>query len=127
MSRFAAFAAAGIVSIAAAASGGCGAGTDGSPGEDPPVGPGQVVVAAAGDFGLEPPAVATLDAIGVADPDLVLGLGDLSYAGPGSEDQFCDLVGSTVGMETPFELISGNHEEDTGGDGRIKSFARCLP
>jgi Calcineurin-like phosphoesterase len=90
-------------------------------------GGGPLTVAAAGDFGIEAPGRATLEAMARAKPDLDLALGDLSYAGPGSEERFCRLVRSKVGPSVPFEIVSGNHEEDTGGDGRIDSFARCLP
>jgi 3',5'-cyclic AMP phosphodiesterase CpdA len=90
-------------------------------------GGGPLTVAAAGDFGIEAPGRATLEAMARAKPDLDLALGDLSYAGPGSEERFCRLVRSKVGPTVPFEIVSGNHEEDTGGDGRIDNFARCLP
>jgi hypothetical protein len=88
---------------------------------------GSLTVAAAGDFGMQAPGRATLEAMAGAKPDLDLALGDLSYAGPGSEERFCRLVRSKVGPTVPFEIVSGNHEEDSGGDGRIENFARCLP
>jgi 3',5'-cyclic AMP phosphodiesterase CpdA len=87
----------------------------------------RLTVAATGDIGMERSGVATLEAMGGANADLYLGLGDFSYAGPGSEPEFCDLVHSSVGAEAAFEVVSGNHEEDTGEDGRIAEFAKCLP
>jgi 3',5'-cyclic AMP phosphodiesterase CpdA len=87
----------------------------------------HLVVAAAGDIGMERTGVATLAAMGETDADLFLGLGDFSYAGPGSESEFCELVHSSVGAEAPFEVVSGNHEEDSGEDGRIAEIAKCLP
>src|SRR5262245_60935941 len=71
----------------------------------------RLTVAATGDIGMERSGVATLEAMGEANADLYLGLGDFSYAGPGSEPEFCELVRSKVGAEAPFEVVSGNHEE----------------
>lgn len=90
-------------------------------------GDGSVTVAAAGDFGMERAGVATLEAMAGSDADVYLGLGDFSYAGPGSEDEYCELVGSKLGADAPFAIVSGNHEEDSGEDGRIERFAACLP
>jgi 3',5'-cyclic AMP phosphodiesterase CpdA len=87
----------------------------------------RLAVAAAGDFGMKAPGKATLAAMAKSKPDMYLGLGDLSYAGPRSERPFCRLVRSRVGPDAPFEIVSGNHEEDTGGDGLIAEFADCLP
>jgi hypothetical protein len=87
----------------------------------------NLTVAAAGDFGMERGGVATLDAMAGSKPDLYLGLGDFSYAGPSSTDDFCDLVRSKIGESAPFEIVAGNHEEDSGEDGRIEDFAACLP
>jgi hypothetical protein len=94
--------------------------------EVPPGGAGRASVAVAGDIGIEAPGLATLDAMAKEDADVYLAIGDLSYAGPDSAGEFCDLVSSRVG-EAPFELLAGNHEEDTGEDGRIAEFAGCLP
>jgi Calcineurin-like phosphoesterase len=87
----------------------------------------RLAVAAAGDFGIEEAGRATFAAMAKSNPDVYLGLGDLSYAGPGSASRFCRLVRSKVGADAPFEIVSGNHEEDTGGDGLIAEFAKCLP
>jgi Calcineurin-like phosphoesterase len=87
----------------------------------------NLTVAAAGDLGMERGGVATLDAMARSRPDLYLGLGDFSYAGPSSTDDYCDLVRSKIGASAPFEIVAGNHEEDSGEDGRIEDFAACLP
>jgi Calcineurin-like phosphoesterase len=87
----------------------------------------RLTIAAAGDFGMERAGVATLGAMATSRPDLYLGLGDFSYAGPGSEDDFCELVHSKIGTDAPFEIISGNHEEDSGEDGHVDNVAACLP
>jgi 3',5'-cyclic AMP phosphodiesterase CpdA len=114
---------------------GCGSGDSGS-GRDSPTrallapdssAGARLTVAAAGDFGMERAGVATLEAMATSRPDLYLGLGDFSYAGPGSEDEFCELVHSKIGADAPFEIISGNHEEDSGEDGHVDNFAACLP
>jgi hypothetical protein len=87
----------------------------------------RLAVAAAGDFGIKDAGRATFDAMAESNPDIYLALGDLSYAGPDSAPRFCRLVRSKVGPDAPFEIVSGNHEEDTGGDGLIAEFAECLP
>jgi hypothetical protein len=123
------------VAIAAAIAGGCGssdggnatAGTSSALLAPQSRGGTDLTVATAGDFGVEAAGRATLAAMGEEKPDMFIGLGDLSYAGPGSEEEFCELVRSEVGQGPPFEIVSGNHEEDTGGDGRLDAFAACLP
>jgi Calcineurin-like phosphoesterase len=87
----------------------------------------RLAVAAAGDFGIKEDGRATFAAMAKSKPDIYLALGDLSYAGPGSPPRFCRLVRSKVGPDAPFEIVAGNHEEDTGGDGLIAEFAECLP
>lgn len=86
----------------------------------------ELVFTAAGDYGLGKKARATLRSMGQVGADLHLALGDLSYGGPGSEPAWCDLVRSHVG-DTPFFIVTGNHEDDYGEDGHITNFARCLP
>lgn len=87
----------------------------------------RLTVAAAGDFGIKAAGVATLDAMAKSKPDMYLGLGDFSYAGPDSAGEFCELVRSKIGPDPPFEIVSGNHEEDPGEDGPLDDFAKCLP
>ena len=111
--------------------GGSGAGAGGATSHrllspDSPAGT-RLTVAAAGDFGMKAPGRATFAKMADSKPDMYLGLGDYSYAGPKSAGRFCWLVRSEVGRDVPFEIVSGNHEEDTGGDGLIADFARCLP
>ena len=124
-----------LVAIAAAIAGGCGSSNGGEATTATTSallapqsrGGTYLTVAAAGDFGVGTTGRATLAAMGEAKPDMFMALGDLSYAGPGSERDFCELVRSKVGEGPPFEIVSGNHEEDTGGDGRLDAFAACLP
>jgi hypothetical protein len=93
----------------------------------PRSGPDRVTLAAAGDIGSGEAGTATLDEMAKARGDVYLALGDLSSAGPGSEAEWCELVRSKVGPVAPFEIVAGNHEEDTGEDGRIGGFTACLP
>jgi Calcineurin-like phosphoesterase len=92
-----------------------------------PVASGASTVAAVGDIGIEHAGRATLEAMGQARPDVDIALGDFSYAGPASEGEFCELTRSKVGPDVPFEIVSGNHEEDPGEDGSLTSYADCLP
>jgi hypothetical protein len=87
----------------------------------------RVTVAATGDIGMERAGSATLAAMGETGADLFLGLGDFSYSGPGSGPEFCKLVHANVGAAARFEVVSGNHEEDSGEDGPIAEIADCLP
>ncbi len=92
----------------------------------PRSGPGRVTLAAAGDIGSGEAGTATFDALAGARGDVYLALGDLSD-GPGSEAEWCELVRSTIGPVAPFEIVAGNHEDDSGEGGRIAGFAECLP
>ncbi len=82
--------------------------------------------AAAGDIGGTTNSMSTLARLSHSNASLFLALGDLSYAGSGSEAAWCNFVTTSVGSQLPFELISGNHE-DNGPDGLIDNFAQCLP
>src|SRR3954468_3243935 len=88
--------------------------------------PAVVHFTAVGDYGSSADTSAPLDRVALAEPDLNLALGDMSYAGPGSETAWCDYVTSHVGAGFPFELISGDNDSD-GQDGAINNFSACLP
>lgn len=87
---------------------------------------GSKVLTMVGDIGMDRPAVRTLRAMAETDADVHVALGDLSYGGAGSEAPWCRLVSRRLG-NTPVQLVAGNHEEDTGEDGHIRDFERCLP
>lgn len=87
---------------------------------------GMFTFAAAGDIGGTTNSVSTLTRLSHSNASLFLALGDLSYAGTGSEAAWCNLVTKAVGSQFPFELIAGNHE-DNGPDGLIDNFVQCLP
>jgi hypothetical protein len=86
-----------------------------------------ITFVAAGDFGMTSDASATLEMMSKARPDFILALGDLSYSATLPESAWCDYVRSKVGPTLPFELLSGNHEDDFGKEGQILKFAACLP
>jgi hypothetical protein len=86
-----------------------------------------ISVAAVGDIGSDEKGRSTLRAMAAKQPDVHLALGDLSYAGAGSEERWCELVRSILGPVAPIEIVAGNHEEDTGDDGHITNFTECLP
>ena len=54
-------------------------------------------------------------------------LGDMSYANLIPETAWCDYVKSNVGATYPFELIPGNHEDDSPAGHFIDNFELCLP
>lgn len=54
-------------------------------------------------------------------------LGDMSYSEIEPESAWCDWVHGYLGPSYPFQVIAGNHEEDTEADGFILKFAECMP
>src|SRR3990167_7688640 len=83
---------------------------------------------AAGDWGMNSETGATLGLIPSTGAIFNLALGDLSYDSTSPETTWCNFVKSYVGEIFPFELVTGNHEnEPTGDDGFIDNFAACLP
>jgi len=82
--------------------------------------------AASGDLGGDLDTAASLSKLATSGTDFFLAGGDLSYNEISPESAWCDFVKSTVGSTYPFELVSGNHEDD-GPDGLINNFASCLP
>ena len=89
--------------------------------------PTSVTFAAGGDHGPTAESVASLVALAGSGASFYLALGDLSYGTVGTEPAWCDLVKSHVGSTFPFQLVSGNHEDDIGGNGFIDGFTACLP
>lgn len=82
---------------------------------------------AGGDHGGSSDTQATMNYIGTSGTNFYLALGDLSYSSITPESAWCDWVKQRVGTSFPFELISGNHEDDDGPDGHIDNFISCLP
>jgi|GEM_PF-5064998 len=88
--------------------------------------PVSFVFGAAGDHSANSRTTAGLDLLANSGASFYLALGDMSYSQLVPESAWCDYVKSHVGNNFPFELLSGNHEDD-GPDGLIENFAACLP
>jgi hypothetical protein len=80
----------------------------------------------AGDIGQNSNTTAVLNAINASGANFFLAIGDLSYAGSGSETAWCNFIKNVVGQTYPYELVAGNHEDD-GPDGLISNYVMCLP
>ncbi len=95
----------------------------------------SVRITAAGDHGGDNNTGGqTLTLIAALDPAAHLALGDMSYSDVTPESAWCDWVtsgdaaGGVAGVGSiPFQVVAGNHEEDTRIDGFIRDFAACLP
>jgi len=89
--------------------------------------PGSVIFSAAGDHGATSRTDATLSRMKSLGLQFHLALGDLSYDDRKPESAWCDYIKSALGADFPFQLVAGNHEEDSRVDGFIRNFAACLP
>jgi predicted phosphodiesterase len=94
----------------------------------PPPAADSVVFGAVGDVGGEDKdAGVTLDAVKASSAQFLLLLGDVGYSEVVPESAWCSWMFSHLGSGYPVQLISGNHEDDGGPDGRILEFAKCAP
>lgn len=82
---------------------------------------------AAGDFGQPSQMEWTINSIATRKPAFFIALGDLSYGGMGSEKAWAEYVRGKLGNTYPFEVLTGNHEDEKGADGRINNFVKYLP
>src|SRR5712664_311560 len=80
----------------------------------------------AGDIGATKGTTAALQLLSSSGANFYLALGDLSYNDIAPESAWCNYVHSYIGNSYPFELISGNHENN-GYNGFIDKFASCMP
>jgi len=96
-----------------------------APTRTPP--PGAVLFSAAGDHGATSRTDSTLSRMSELGLQFHLALGDLSYDDRTPESAWCDYIKSALGASFPFQLVVGNHEEDSRVDGFIRNFAACLP
>lgn len=98
----------------------------------PPAPPslGSFTFAAAGDLGTTSRATASLATLNASGTDFFLALGDLDYDETPSDAAWCDWVKAglpNLGPTYPFEIVTGNHEDQNGADGYILNHAACLP
>ena len=87
------------------------------------------VFGAAGDLGANAQTTEGLERLDSSAAEFFLALGDLDYDETSSDAAWCDYVKSHLirkGPDFPFQLVAGNHEADTGSDGRIRRHAACL-
>lgn len=92
--------------------------------------PSSFTFAASGDHGANVKTQAGLASLDVSPADFYLALGDLDYDQTPTDQAWCDYVHAnlpTKGPLYPFEVVTGNHESDTGLNGSIQNFAACLP
>ena len=92
--------------------------------------PSSFSFAAAGDHAAGSKTSASLSALDASGVSFYLALGDLDYDETPTDAAWCDFVKSrlpTLGPTFPFQLVSGNHEEQGGSNGYILNHAACLP
>ena len=108
---------AGVFCMAVLLLAGCASATAQAPG---------VTFGAAGDLGDEANTTKMLQ-LAQQSTDFFVALGDFSYnSGSGVEQAWCNFV--TARYQKPFQLITGNHEDESSGDdGYISRYAACLP
>ena len=86
--------------------------------------------AAAGDHSSGSRTAASLALLDQSGVSFYLALGDMDYDSTPTDEAWCDYIKQrlpTLGPTFPFELVSGNHEEQGGSDGYIMNHAACLP
>lgn len=108
---------------------GCGSGTEGEDTGSGRSAPPSFTFAAAGDLGANRRTARSLAALDRSPAEFFLALGDLDYDETSSDAAWCDYVRDrlpTKGEAFPFQLLAGNHEADTGRDGRVRRHAACL-
>jgi hypothetical protein len=92
--------------------------------------PTSFTFAAAGDHGANARSTASLAALDASPASFYLALGDMDYDEAPTDTAWCDYVHQhlpTKGPSFPFEVLTGNHEDDVGANGRILNHAACLP
>ncbi|MDH4146988.1 MAG: metallophosphoesterase, partial [Acidimicrobiia bacterium] len=86
----------------------------------------SVLFTAGGDLGAQRGAIETLGHLRDLAPRVHLLLGDLAYQDLQPEASWCEFVLRHAGRDLPIEVVSGNHEDDNGGDGHITNFVGCM-
>jgi putative Ig domain-containing protein/calcineurin-like phosphoesterase family protein len=89
-------------------------------------GPTTITFGAAGDFGANSATAASLNELdSFPNMDFFMAVGDLDYGEVPSPEAWCDYIKARLPhlpTDFPFELLGGNHEENT-----ILQHAACLP
>ncbi len=91
--------------------------------------PTSFTFAAAGDHGANPTTSASLAALDASPASFYLALGDLDYDETTSDAAWCDYIHQHLpskGPDFPFEVVTGNHEDDSMVDGFVLNHAACL-
>lgn len=90
------------------------------------------VFASGGDIGANSSTDASYAKLDTSGADYFLALGDLDYDETASDEAWCSYTKSKLptlfsNPAYPFELLTGNHEEEGGPDGYVLNHAACLP
>lgn len=85
-----------------------------------------VTLGFAGDTGGNSRTSAVVAAARNNGVDAFFNLGDMSYNEVTPESAWCSLVKQSAGT-MPYELLTGNHEDQDGPDGIWSNYAACLP
>jgi hypothetical protein len=95
-----------------------------------PTVPTSFTFAAAGDHGANGKTALSFAALDASPAAFYLAVGDMDYDETPTDAAWCDYVHQqlpTKGPSFPFEVVTGNHEDDFGPNGDIRNFAACLP
>lgn len=97
-----------------------------------PTTPVSFTFASAGDFGANDTTTATYAKLDTSGAAFVLALGDLDYDQTASDEAWCTYTKSKLptlfrNPDYPFQIVTGNHEEQGGPNGYIMQHAACLP
>jgi hypothetical protein len=88
--------------------------------------------ASGGDIGANGSTTTSLGKLDVSGAEFFLALGDLDYDETPTDEDWCTYVKSNLptlftNPSYPFQILPGNHEEQTGEDGYVMNHAACLP
>lgn len=86
-----------------------------------------------GDLGANATTAASLAKLDQSGAAFFLALGDLDYDETPTDADYCPFVKNRLptlfggNPNFPFQIVTGNHEEQAGPDGYIMNHAACLP
>ncbi len=90
-------------------------------------GSGTIVFASGGDHTNNSIFQAALDSLGATGLDFYFAVGDLGFTGVGNERSWCENIRAKLGSSFPFQLLSGNHDQDGSADGWIGNYVQWCP